>query len=284
MTYLILQILFCLIIAFIIGFILGWLLGRASCKKNQITQPYVPQPHRVKDSTPVPMPKPTPVKTETATAKVQNFQSGRDTTRSYAPPPPIAAKPVERVSVKQVTPPPPPPAPAPVKPKAVEPVRVVPTPVAPAAKPVSFAEFEAHLSTKGYEIETLEGVGPKTGESLREIGIATISDFLKQANLKSRRSEIASEISVRPKMVDSWASMSDLLRIKGLDHQAAELIHKSGVNTVTDLSTKSVSSFRAKMNEVNVAGKRRIAPEVPEDNHIADWIGQAAKMKSAIEV
>lgn len=261
MTYLILQILFCLIIAFIFGFLLGWLFGRSSCKKNQITQPYVP---------------PTRAQTPPLAAAMET------TKRSYAPPPPLPVK----EAVK--TPPPPPPmtvapkpAPAPIPAPAPKPAPT-PAPVQ-AAAPVR-PTIEAHLSTEGYEIETLEGVGPKTGTSLREIGIATISDFLQHGAAPAERSKIASSIAVRPKMVDSWASMSDLLRIKGLDHQAAELIHKSGINTVTDLSQQNVATFSAKMEAVNTAGKRSIAPEVPSSSLMTDWISQASGMKSVIEV
>lgn len=240
MTYLILQILFCLIIAFSFGFLLGWLFGRISANKNQITQPYTPPTNSVES-----------------------------VTRSYVPPPPIRSKEGKAEEPKTEAPP------AEVK-KAEKPKS---TEKAATANP-----SEVNLSVKGYEIETLEGVGPKTGEALRKNGIKTISDFLEQAVTSSQRSEIASKIAVRPKMVDSWASMSDLLRIKGIDHQAAELIHKSGINTVTELSQQNVDTFSAKMETVNNAGKRTIAPEVPSRGLLTDWVSQASNMKSAIKI
>ena len=216
----------------------------------------------------------------------------------YAPPPPAAAptKPTKPATnavfePSKVTAPP-------VTPQHATKIKRVPTTPAkikttpsktkatPAkkAKPVATKSGEVNLSGKGYEIETLEGVGPKTGKALRAINIATVDDFLKKAQMASSRSDIAKKISVRPKMVDSWASMSDLLRIKGMDHQSAELMHASGITTIADLAKQTPSRFITKMTKVNNAGKRSIAPEIPSKTNVSDWISQASKMKAVIEV
>lgn len=299
MTYLILQILFCLLIAFIFGFILGWLFGGVKGNKNQITQSYTP---RRESST---------AKLETSTKKAGTYHSNftppppaqtekRDITpppppparvekREAAPPPPPPPPPPTRTEARP-TPPPPPPPPAP-EPKKVEPVKAEPVKVEPVKMeptkiitPYAPSANEVNLSMKGYEIETLEGVGPKTGVSLRGVGIETIADFLVRAHSPAQRAEIASDVAVRPKMVDSWASMSDLLRINGVDHQAAELMHKSGINSVTDLSTQNATTFIAQMEATNNAGKRSIAPEVPSNSLVTDWISQSSSMRSAIQV
>ena len=138
------------------------------------------------------------------------------------------------------------------------------------------------LAGQGYEVETLEGVGPKTGKALRAAGIATLADFLLKGYKPQQRAEIATQISVRPKMIDSWASMSDLLRIEGVDHQTAELMVKSGVLTVTDLTTQQAESLQQVMEKTNKAGKRSIAPSVPSSEHIQQWIQAASKLKPVV--
>ncbi|GEM_PF-1499569 len=254
MTYLILQILFCLLIAFLLGLLLGWLLGRASCSKNTHEQKTVQvnpvKPTPLKETPPAPLP----------SKSTTSFAAG--TTQTPPPPPPPVKK-----EASVATPPPPPPS----KPAAAQVTGDVDLDTA------------VNLNGKGYEIETLEGVGPKTGIALRDININTIADFLKNGHLASQRSSIAAKIAVRPKMVDSWASMSDLLRVDGVDHQAAELMHKSGLKTVADLAKQDSSSFITKMEETNTAGKRSIAPEVPSTDSVNSWIDQAKSMKAVVE-
>lgn len=261
MTYLIAQILFSLLSALLLGFILGWLFARSGRRVAQAMT--VPASYN-----PVPIPKPIPAATpaapqqavqQTATAKVQAVNQAY--TRSAPPPPP--PPPVTPTQFTQAPPPPPPPV-----------------------RGSSLDEIDSgvNLSGKGYEIETLEGVGPKTATALREIGIATISDFLRQAHTPEQREYIASQIAVRPKMVHSWASMSDLLRIHGIDHQSAELMHKSGIHSVADLAKKNVSTFVSEMEHTNTAGKRSIAPQVPTSNQMSLWIAEASTMKPAIKL
>jgi predicted flap endonuclease-1-like 5' DNA nuclease len=131
------------------------------------------------------------------------------------------------------------------------------------------------LSKKGYEIETLEGVGPKTGKALRDAGINTIGDLLEKTKTAEERATIAKQISVRPKMVESWVSMADILRITEIDHQTAELLVKTGVADMTDLSERAADDLEKAMQATNTAGKRSIAPEVPKSDKLSAWIQQA---------
>ena len=181
------------------------------------------------------------------------------------------------------TPPPPPPPPMATKNRIVAPPPPKPIRSTKATSGDIDLDSAVNLGGSGYEIETLEGVGPKTGVALRDIGITTIAGFLTNAYLASQRSDIAAKIAVRPKMVDSWASMSDLLRVDGVDHQAAELMHKSGLKNVADLAKQDSASFITKMEEVNTAGKRSIAPEVPSNDSVSSWVTQAKSMKTVVK-
>ena len=158
-----------------------------------------------------------------------------------------------------------------------------PKPKGTSDSPLKKISSNVKIDGEGYEIETLEGVGPKTGEALRKINIATVSDLLKNAYSTTQREEMAEKISVRSKLVDGWVSMSDLLRIEGIDHQAAELIVASGVKQVSDLADQHAGKLITKMEEANSAGKRSIAPEVPSEKDIMHWSKQASKLNSILK-
>ncbi len=311
MTYLILQILFCLIVALIFGFLLGWLFGRCTpSAKHDVSK------------------KKTPLASDIQAAEVDNSIS------SYAPPPPPPSRrsEVEALVAKRIntdtyesksdksiadsyTPPPPVQPPAPVKadlsddstdininaPSHVNQTELAPSTEASQPKPKATltpkpvakslkdsVKFDVYsnvdLNGVGYEIGTLEGVGPKTALAMRAIQIDTIFAFLENGHLPQQRAEIASKVSVRPKMVDSWASMSDLLRIEGVDHQSAELMHKSGILVVADLASQNAGAFIEKMKQVNTAGKRSISPTIPSEASVENWISQAAELNEVVKI
>jgi len=146
-------------------------------------------------------------------------------------------------------------------------------------------DTSVNLDADGYAIETLEGIGPQTGDSFRGYGVATVGDYLRKLNQPQAREVAAESLGMsRVKMLHDWASMSDLLRVEGIDHQYAELTLAAGVQTVGELARADASSLAAQMESVNNAGKQLIAPTVPSAGEVSDWISRAKHMKAVVSV
>jgi len=138
------------------------------------------------------------------------------------------------------------------------------TKVSPVVPAVVDLDTSVNLDGDGYAIETLEGIGPQTGDSFRGYGVATVGDYLRKLNQPQAREEAAEALGMsRVKMLHDWASMADLLRVDGVDHQYSELAWAAGVHTVGDLANADASALVAQMETVNNAGKQLIAPTVP---------------------
>ncbi len=221
MTYLITQILFCLLVAFLLGLLIGWLLCKlcGCCKKNK----------NCADAT-------------------------CDTTSATA--------------------------------------AVAAAPVAAAAGFVSDyddtvtinLDTDVDLDSDAYAIETLEGIGPQTGNLFRGYGVPTVGDYLRKLHKPMQREEAATELNILVKPLHDWASMSDLLRVEGIDHQYAELAYAAGVQTVGELGRGDASHLQNEMERVNSAGKQLIAPTVPTVSDVSDWIARARIMSPVVSV
>ena len=65
-------------------------------------------------------------------------------------------------------------------------------------------------------IETIEGIGSKTGASLRDAGVRTVEKLLETACTKKGRKELASASGISEKVLLSCVNMADLFRIHGV--------------------------------------------------------------------
>ena len=81
-------------------------------------------------------------------------------------------------------------------------------------------------------IESIEGIGPKTGATLRKAGIYTVEKLLANANSKPGRRALAAETGINEKQLLRCVNMADLFRINGVASQYAELLEATGVDTV----------------------------------------------------
>ncbi len=138
------------------------------------------------------------------------------------------------------------------------------------------------LGGEDFAIETLEGIGPRTGQLFRGVGIATVGDLLRKAHSQSLRDDLANKLEIKVEPLNDWAGMSDLLRIKGMDHQASELAYATGAYNVETLANWDATNFVDAMNTKNNAGPQLIAPTVANAEQVSDWISQAKNMKAVV--
>ena len=141
-----------------------------------------------------------------------------------------------------------------------------------------------NLESDAYRIETLEGIGPQTGKLFRGYGVETVGDYLRTLNRPEKREAAAKALDIRVQPIHDWASMADLLRVEGIDHQYAELTYASGIRTVGELAHADPADLLARMETANNAGKQQIAPNAPDLGDIENWIARAKTMKSVVHV
>jgi hypothetical protein len=145
-------------------------------------------------------------------------------------------------------------------------------------------DTSVNLDADEYLIETLEGIGPQTGNLFREYGIHTVGDFLRKLHRPASRDQAAKDLNILVKPLHDWASMADLLRVEGIDHQWAELTLATGITTIGELANSNANDLVAEMTTVNSAGKQLVAPTVPNVDQVNAWINKAKNMSPVITV
>ena len=125
-------------------------------------------------------------------------------------------------------------------------------------------------------IHSIEGIGQGYADKLKQAGIGTVEALLDQAGDKAARKRVAEKTGLSEKLILKWVNMADLFRIHGVAAQYAELLERSGVDTVKELAQRNAASLHAKMNEINEA--KPVVRRPPALRIVESWISEAKSL------
>jgi len=132
-----------------------------------------------------------------------------------------------------------------------------------------------------YPIETIEGIAKVYGAGLRDAGITTTGQLLAKAYTPIGRKELAAKSGISEHLILKWADMADLMRIKGIATQYAELLASADVTCVDELATRVPGHLHQALIEAN--GKHKQVRQMPVLSQIEAWIAQAKTLPPRME-
>jgi predicted flap endonuclease-1-like 5' DNA nuclease len=122
----------------------------------------------------------------------------------------------------------------------------------------------------------VEGIGEVYAGKLRVAGVHTEEELLDRCTTPRSRKELAESAGLSEKLVLKWANRADLVRVKGIGAEYADLLEVAGVDTVPELAQRNPANLHAKMVEVNAA--KSLVRQVPVVSQIEDWVSQAKEL------
>ncbi|MEJ2540758.1 MAG: DUF4332 domain-containing protein [Gemmatimonadota bacterium] len=243
MTYLITQMLLCLLAAFALGFFLGWLLRGAGCRDRIESLEARLAAARSEAEGLADRARAAEAAAEAARAEAASESRSASTARAVA-----AAEAQIAAGASAV-----------------------------AAAAASAAADAAEPYIPGYPVEEVEGIGAGFGKRLRAEGIPTTDRLILEGRTPEGRAFIAQICEVEPETVEGWITMADLLRIPGIGGQWAELLWRCEVSDVPALSRQKAPALLNRMEQVNAA-EHRVPMELPSVERVAHWIQEAAPL------
>jgi len=127
----------------------------------------------------------------------------------------------------------------------------------------------------------VEGIGPVHAEKLKSAGAETTKDLLKLAKTPAARKKLAEATGIGDALILKWANHADLMRIRGIGGEYAELLEKVGVDTVKELARRNADSLNEAIDKFDLT----ILPIVrrrPGKDDIHAWIRQAKRLKPTL--
>jgi predicted flap endonuclease-1-like 5' DNA nuclease len=126
----------------------------------------------------------------------------------------------------------------------------------------------------------IEGIGEVYARKLKDAGIPTPDALLQKGSTPKGRQEIAEKSGISGKLILEWVNHADLLRVKGVTPDWAELLEAAGVDTVPELAQRAAENLLGKLVEVNQA--KNVARHLPTLLQVEGWIDQAKQLPRVI--
>lgn len=131
------------------------------------------------------------------------------------------------------------------------------------------------------KLSTIEGVGPAYETKLKEAGVGSIEALLDAGASKKGRKSIAEKTGIQEKTILTWVNHADLMRIKGVGGQYAELLEAAGVDTVPELAHRNAENLCEKMNEINE--QKNLVRVPPTVKRVETWVAEAKTLGRKVE-
>lgn len=132
-----------------------------------------------------------------------------------------------------------------------------------------------------YKIIEIEGIGQKYAELLIGADIATVDALLDAASTRTGRKKLADETGISEKLILKWVNHADLMRIKGVGGQFAELLEAAGVDTVKEFAHRVPANLHEKLEKTNE--EKKLCGRVPSLPELEKMVSQAKTLEAKIE-
>lgn len=130
-------------------------------------------------------------------------------------------------------------------------------------------------------VDEVAGVGLKQATKLRKAGIRTGKGLIEAASTRRGRTELAKATGLSPKDLQLWVHHADLLRVRGVGAEYAELLVSAGVDTLRDLRRRNPTALVAKIIGMN--GAQKVVNRLPTESMVEGWIESAGDLNPSIQ-
>ena len=119
-------------------------------------------------------------------------------------------------------------------------------------------------------IDSINGMTHTEATKLRRARVRTTATFLQIASTRSGRALLTKETGITSPKLLHWAKRAELMKIKNLGRDYADLLEAVGVESVADLKRRNPESLHEIMQNVNQV--KKIVDRMPSLKRVTNWI------------
>lgn len=124
-------------------------------------------------------------------------------------------------------------------------------------------------------------IDPKSATRLRKAGIRTTEGLLKRASTRKGRQDLSNETGLDSGALLTWANRADVMRVKGVGAEYAELLAAVGVTTISQLKRRNPTALTNQIAELN--GRKSLVSRMPTEGMVSGWVAAATELNPVIK-
>lgn len=128
--------------------------------------------------------------------------------------------------------------------------------------------------TVSHKISEIKGLDAGIQHKFEADGIRTVEDLLRETATPQQRSTLARKLGVETSQLLEWVNRADLMRLKGVGTEMANLLEECGVDSCKELQHRKADNLHTRLKETNDA--KKITHHAPTLAQVDGWIHEAA--------
>jgi predicted flap endonuclease-1-like 5' DNA nuclease len=130
-------------------------------------------------------------------------------------------------------------------------------------------------------IAAIVSIGPNDAAKLRRSGVRTTEALLRRGATRRGRTELAAASKCTEAQVLAWVNRADLMRVRGVGAEYADLLDASGVDTVEKLGRRNAAAMAAKLAQVNE--QKKLVRRLPTEAMVERWVEHAGQLDGRVK-
>ena len=131
------------------------------------------------------------------------------------------------------------------------------------------------------KLTIIEGIGEKLAEKLKGAGVGSVEKLLEAGTTRAGRKKLAAASGIEEKRILRFVNYADLMRIKGIGGEYAELLEAAGVDTVAELARRNAANLHQKIEAANA--EKKLVRQVAPASKVQDWVEQAKALPRVVK-
>ena len=127
-----------------------------------------------------------------------------------------------------------------------------------------------------HKIAEIKDLDPEIEQKLIAANITTVEQLLTAVETASKRAVLVQQLGVKPSQLTNWVNRADLMRLKGVGTEMANLLEECGVDSCKELQHRVAANLYAKLKTIN--DMRKITHHAPTLPQVEEWIREAATL------
>lgn len=130
-----------------------------------------------------------------------------------------------------------------------------------------------------HTIAEVKGMGAAAQATLAAAEIRTVEQLIERTRSASERIALAKQLGVSSAELTKWINRADLMRIKGVGTEMANLLEECGVDSCKELQHRVPANLQAKLKATN--DEKKITHHAPTLAQVEEWIREAATLTTS---